>query len=100
MFGLFGGKKGKSSQKGGKAAPPAASGKTINGMTREQIIAQAQANAKAAREEIGQENLAKMMEAIMRDNKSPGSKARDQIRGMDKGRVADHVKILMEDEDN
>jgi hypothetical protein len=104
MFGLFGGKKGKSA---GKA--PGKGGKAVSGggktPSRAEIIAQAQANARAARAEIGQENLNRMREAILRGSApppppvSPGERARELIRGMDKGRLADQVKLLLEEDD-
>jgi hypothetical protein len=103
MFGMFGGKKGKKT--GGKGGNPPVSGQNAPaggaaGKTREQIIAEAQANARKAREEIGAENLNRMMEAILREGKTLGAKARNQIRGMDPGKVSDHVKLMLDDEED
>jgi hypothetical protein len=102
MFGLFGGKKGKSAGK----APGKGGGSGGKAPSRAEIIAQAQANARAARAEIGQENLNRMKEAILRGSQppapppvSPGERARELIRGMDKGRLADQVKLLLEEDD-
>ena len=70
--------------------------------TREQISAEAHENARKAREEIGDENIQKMAEALRKiedmEQGSAGKQARDRIRQMDKGKVADNLKIMMEEE--
>ena len=66
--------------------------------SRDEILAQAQQNAAKARQEIGQENLDRIARALMDENKSEGLKARDQIRQMDQGKVADNLKIMLEEE--
>lgn len=81
MFGLF-----KNDKKGKKLA-------------RDEIIAQAKENAAKARQEIGQENLDRIARALMDENKSEGLKARDKIRAMDQAKVADNLKIMLEEKD-
>ncbi len=72
--------------------------------SREEILAQAQKNAAKARNEIGEENLQRMAEALRRmddpNYQSAGKSARDTIRGMDKGKVADNLKIMLDEERN
>lgn len=65
--------------------------------SREDILAEAKANAARAREEIGQENLDRIARALMAENKAEGLKARDRIRGMDQGKVADNLKAMLDD---
>lgn len=81
MFGIF---KGKKKDKG---KPP----------TREQLHAQAMENARQARERLGEENIRKMAYILQEQQKSDGTRARDQIRAMDKAHIADHVKIMLEE---
>jgi len=81
MFGLF-----KNGKKGKKPS-------------RDDIIAQAKENAAKARQEIGQENLDRIARALMDENKSEGLKARDKIRAMDQAKVADNLKIMLEEKD-
>lgn len=65
--------------------------------SREELIAQATANAAKARTEIGQENLDRIARALMEENKSEGLKAREKIRRMDQGRVADNLKSMLDE---
>lgn len=69
--------------------------------SREDIIAQAKENARKAREEIGDENLQRLAEALRRmedpASGSPGKQAKETIKKIDKGRVADELKMLLED---
>lgn len=75
--------------------------KTPQKLSREELIKQAQENARKAREEIGDENLKRMAEALKRmedpNAHSPGKQAQEKIKKMDKGRVADELKILLDD---
>ena len=66
--------------------------------SREDIIAQAEKNAAKARQEIGQENLERIARALMDENKSEGLKARDEIRKMDQGHIADNLKIILDED--
>ncbi len=65
--------------------------------SREEILAEAKANAARARAEIGQENLDRIARALTEENKSEGLKARNEIRAMDKAKVADNLKIMLDD---
>jgi len=66
-------------------------------LTREELIAQATANAAKARAEIGDETLQKIAEAMQRKENSATEQAKRKIRAMDDGKVADHLKIIIED---
>ncbi len=76
-------------------------GKDTNKPSRDEIIAQAKANAAKARAEIGEENIQRMAEALKRmedpSRHSPGKRAQEEIKKIDKGRVADELKHLLED---
>jgi hypothetical protein len=63
---------------------------------REALKAEAMANARAARAQIGDETLQKIAQALSEQNKSAGKKAQDQIRAMDKEHVANHIKSLLD----
>ena len=76
--------------------------KTKKKLSREDLIAQAQQNARKAREEIGEENVQRLAEALGNmhkpDHRSEGKNAQDRIRNMDKGHVADNLKALLGDD--
>ncbi len=73
-----------------------------NKPSREEILRQAQENARKAREEIGDENIQRMAEALQKmhdpDYQSAGKQAQDEIEKMDKGHVADNLKLLLEED--
>lgn len=60
--------------------------------TREEIIAQAKANAAAAREEIGDETLEKIKEALLKKENSPFEQAKRKVKGMEDDHVRDHLR--------
>ena len=60
------------------------------------LRAEAMANARAARERLGDETIQKIANALSEQNKSAGKKAQEQIRAMDKAVVADHLKSLLD----
>lgn len=62
------------------------------------IRAQAMANARAAREALGDETVRKIAEILRKNQQSEPIRARDKIRQTDPARVADEI-ILMLDED-
>ena len=62
------------------------------------IRAEAMATARAARERLGDDTIQKIAEALR--EQSAGKAARDKIRDLDKGRVADHLKSLLDDKDD
>jgi uncharacterized protein (UPF0297 family) len=70
-------------------------------MNREELIAHAQENAAKAREEIGDENIQKLADAIRRmddpNYQSAGKQAREKIRTMDEGHIADNLKITLKE---
>lgn len=68
-------------------------------MTREEIIAQAKANAAAARAEIGDETLDKIKEAMMKKENNPFEQAKRKVKAMDKQKVADSVSDWMREKD-
>lgn len=78
-------------------AKPAA--KTPQGkMTREEILAQAKANAAAARAEIGDETLEKIKEALLKKQSSAIEKAKAQIKATDTDKVRDHIQFMIREE--
>lgn len=66
--------------------------------TREEIIAQAKANAAAARAEIGDETLQKIKEAILKKQNSALEKAKAQIKAADIDKVRDHIQFMVREE--
>ena len=65
--------------------------------SREELIAQAQENARRARENIGEETLERIAAAMAKKEQSATEQAKAKIREMDKAHVADHLKLLIED---
>lgn len=57
---------------------------------------EAMANARAARERLGDETIQKIAETLRKQ--SAGAKARELIREMDPAHVADHVKIMLDED--
>ena len=76
---------GKGEKSAGKDAKP----------SREQILAQARANAAAARAEIGDETLEKIKAAMLKKQGSVIEQAKAQIRAADQDKVRDNIKFLM-----
>ena len=107
MFGFFkgkeksaGNKKGKKNKKTqGKTQPKKLSKEQMKKMSREELIAHAQHNAQAARDEIGDETLEKIKEAMIKKQNSPLEKAKAQVRNMDRQLVADSVSDWMRQKD-
>ena len=84
----------KSGAKGGgkDGKPPETGGKP----TREQILAQAKANAAKATAEIGSETLDAVRIAMQRQQqKAIIEKALADIKGADEGKVRDNIKWMM-----
>ncbi|PJB72417.1 MAG: hypothetical protein CO093_03010 [Alphaproteobacteria bacterium CG_4_9_14_3_um_filter_47_13] len=71
-------------------------------LSREELIAQAQQNARKAREELGEENIRRLAEALQQMNspahQSEGKRAQEKIRQMDKGHIADNLKIILKED--
>ena len=96
MFGFF--KKGKKSGGSDDATPPAMSAEDeAKKKRREQILAQARATAAAAREEIGEETLDKIREAMMKKQGSAFEQAKQKVKSMDQERIADNIRYVMDD---
>ena len=81
MMGLFGDPKKKAAKRSAK------------------LREEAMKNARKARETIGDETIQKIAQALSEQNKSAGKKAQEQIREMDKARVAEHLRSLLNDSD-
>ena len=72
------------------------------------LIKEAMANARTARETIGEETLDRLVELmnkkkmaqqnIMQNPTSPADQAKKILREMDKGLLSDHLKDLMQSE--
>lgn len=62
---------------------------------RAQILAQARANAAAARAEIGEETLDKIKAALMKKQQSAIEQAKRQIQAADQDKVRDNIKFMM-----
>ncbi len=67
-------------------------------LTREELIAQAKENAAAAREQIGDETLDKIAEMMAKKENSEFSRLKAEIESLDSGKVADNLKIMIEEE--
>jgi hypothetical protein len=67
--------------------------------TREEILAQAKANAAAAREEIGDETLEKIRQHMAKKENNPFEQAKKKVKAMDQEKVADSLKDWMRDKD-
>lgn len=75
--------------------------------SRAEIIAQAQANARKARAEIGEETIKKIAESFVEEQEKKEKaarqaridRARDDIRAMDKDKVADQIRSMIKDKE-
>lgn len=67
--------------------------------SREQLIKEAMSNARTARENIGEETLQRIAEAIRKKEMSPLEQAKEKIRAMDKEKVAHGVRDMLHDDD-
>lgn len=66
--------------------------------SREALIAEATANANAARAAIGEENLEKIRQALEERKNSPRARALELLETMDKSKAADYVRLLSKDD--
>ncbi|MCB9988131.1 MAG: hypothetical protein H6868_02215 [Rhodospirillales bacterium] len=66
--------------------------------SREELIAQATANAQIAREAIGEETLDRIAAAMRKKQQSDIEKAKRQIQGMDQDKVADSVRLWLDED--
>ena len=63
--------------------------------SREKILAEAKANMTAKREEIGDETLDQIRQAIMKKENSALEKAKRQIQDMDDDKVRDNLQFWL-----
>lgn len=69
-------------------------------LNRDDVVRQAMENARLAREAIGPENLARMMQLMEEKKKhSEFAKAKEIIEKLDKGRLSDNLKYMMHGEE-
>lgn len=61
------------------------------------LRAEALENARLARERLGDDTIQKIAAALSEQNKSAGKRAQEEIREMDKARIADHLKSLLDE---
>lgn len=98
MFGWF--KKGNPPESASKSTNPPASAPGQK-PSKDELIAQAMANAKVAREAIGEDTLARLSEIMQKQaRKAQLEKIKaDIIRKMetDSDRMADHLKYMLQD---
>ena len=86
----------KKKDKGKNGAKATDTAKKTGGLTREQILAQARANAAKATAEIGAETLDAVRVAMQRQQqKAIIEKALADIKGADEGKVRDNIKFMM-----
>lgn len=64
----------------------------------QKLRAQALANAKAARENIGEETLDRIVAAMTAKQKSNTEQAKAAIQGADKDRVAEELRYMFKEE--
>lgn len=94
MFGFLkkGGKK-----KGGGPTDGLTPEEAAKKKRREEILAHARATAAAAREEIGDETLEKIREAMMKRQGSAFEQAKAKVKAMDQERIADNIRYVMDE---
>lgn len=73
--------------------------KEDNKPSREELIAKAKANAKVARESIGEETLDKIRDAMMKKEQSALEQAKAKIKAEDKEKVANHLSDILNERD-
>lgn len=66
--------------------------------TREELLAQARANAAAARQEIGDETLDRIREAMMKKQGSAFEQAKAKVKAMDQERIADNIRYVRDED--
>ncbi len=61
------------------------------------IRAEALANARAARERIGDETIQRIAQALSEKENSPFEQARAKLRALDQDRLADNIRALLDE---
>jgi len=64
---------------------------------REELIAQAMANARGARERLGDDTIQQIAAALQKKENSVTEKAKARIKAMDEGHVADNIKLIIKE---
>ncbi len=67
--------------------------------SREDILRQAKATAAAKREEIGEDTLEAIRDALMKKENSPMAQAKRRIIESDEEKVRDHLKYMLADKE-
>jgi len=67
--------------------------------SREDILRQAKATAAAKREEIGEDTLDAIREALMKKENAPMARAKRRIIEADEEKVRDHLKYMLADKE-
>ncbi len=67
--------------------------------SREEILKQAKETVAAKREEIGDEALDKIKQAILKRKNSPLEQAKDKIKNMDEDKVRDNLSLWLRDKE-
>lgn len=66
--------------------------------SREELVAEAMANARAAREEIGDETLDKIAAAMRKKEQSKVEQAKARIKSMDNDKIADNLRAFLDED--
>ncbi len=90
----------KNTSKSGKRNKKSCVGREGQSLSREEIQAQALANARAARAQIGEDTIQKIAAAMTKKQQSAMEQAKRQIEGADVDRVLDELKFMMDNKDN
>lgn len=83
---------------GGKTSTPA-SGKSAAKPSSADIRAQAMKNVRQARAAIGEETLDKIAAAMRKKQSSDFEKAKEKIKSLDNGRVADNIRAMIDEKE-
>lgn len=92
---MFWGKK--NTSKSDKRNKKSCVGREGQPLSREEIQAQALANARAAREQIGEDTIQKIAAAMTKKQQSAVEQAKRKIEGADLDRVLDELKFMMDE---
>ncbi len=65
---------------------------------REALKAQALANMRGARDRLGDDTIQEIAAALRNENKSAGKRAEEKIRSLDKDKVVDHLKWMIDED--
>jgi hypothetical protein len=94
---MFWSKKDKTKKNAKKPAGKAVAAKTAAALSSAQIREQAMANARAARERIGEETLDRIAAAMQKKQQSTIEQAKNRIRDADADKVADEILSMLDE---